>query len=90
MYYPSASGLWSEYRYCYLAIKAKKSNVAFVLPKGLIEGQRVCPVSCLVIKGSQALEVDVLGHVLRNEMTSQITEEVPARFYLSPFTYPCS
>lgn len=64
MYYPIAPGLCCEYCYCHLAIKAGavKTNVAFVeLPKGLIEGHTVCPVSCLLIKGTQALEVDVLG-----------------------------
>lgn len=66
MYYPSAPGLWCEYCYCHLAIKVTKSNVAFVeLPKGLIEGHAACSVSCPVIKGIRALEVDVLGLVLR-------------------------
>lgn len=60
------------------------SNAAFVeLPEGLIDGDTMPPVSCLVIKAIPAAEVDVMGLILRKrkEMRSQITEEV---IHLSP------
>lgn len=41
------------------------SNVVFVeLPEGLIDGDTMPPVSCLVIKAIPAVEVDVMGLAL--------------------------